>query len=71
MDDFFQLFNWFQLFSSDEIFRKLQETARTVSEMGLLKGGVDGFRASAIFIDYTPRNEILGGYTGFTMSVRL
>ena len=21
--------------------------------------------------DYTPRNEVVGGYTGFTMSVRL
>jgi hypothetical protein len=27
--------------------------------------------ASAAVLYYTPRNEVVGGYTGFTMSVRL
>jgi hypothetical protein len=28
------------------------------------------FQGIEDLIDYTPRNEVVGGYTGFTMSVR-
>ena len=46
---FFQLFNWFQLFSSDKKIPKVTEHSPNSSKMDLLKGGVDGF---SFFIDF-------------------
>jgi hypothetical protein len=45
-DDFFQLFNWFQLFSCENCFPKVVGHGQNRSKMTILKGGV---MASAIF----------------------
>jgi hypothetical protein len=40
---FFQLFNWFQLFLSENSFQKVAGHGQKRSKMTILKGGVDGF----------------------------
>ena len=68
----FQLFNWFQLFSFKNVSQKVARQRSEQVKNDHFEMGSRWFQL--FFIDfsyYTPRNEVVGGYTGFTMSVRL
>ena len=44
---------------------------RTYSDYESLNECLEGMRCILYKFNYTPLNEVVGGYTGFTMSVRL
>jgi len=51
-DDFVQIFNWFQLFFSENCFPKVAGYDQNRSKMTILKGGVDGVSYFSLIFSY-------------------
>jgi hypothetical protein len=51
-DDYFQLFNWYLLFSSEKLNSKCCRTCKNRSKMDILKVGVDDFNYFSLIFSY-------------------